>query len=120
MRLYFIALQFLTIIPIPFSFRFREGDLGRSMSLFPLVGLTLGVLLAGCDYLAGSDSFPVPSRIFFYWSCCRWLPVPCIWMGWLMSATAWRQGGTGEVSAGDEGFLHRGRGCGGTGAGAAP
>ncbi|ACM18907.1 adenosylcobamide-5'-phosphate synthase [Geotalea daltonii FRC-32] len=51
LRLYFVALQFLAIIPIPFSFRCREEDLGRSMSFFPLVGLTLGLLLAGCDYL---------------------------------------------------------------------
>lgn len=53
MRLYFIALQFLTIIPLPFSVRCEENDLGRSMSLFPLVGLTLGGVLAGADYLLG-------------------------------------------------------------------
>ena len=51
MRLYFIALQFLTIIPLPFSHRFEERDLGRSMALFPLVGLTLGAFLAGADFI---------------------------------------------------------------------
>jgi adenosylcobinamide-GDP ribazoletransferase len=51
MRLYVIALQFLTIVPLPFSVRCEEEDLGRSMALFPLAGLTLGGLLAGCDYL---------------------------------------------------------------------
>lgn len=51
MRLYFIALQFLTIIPLPFSPRCEERDLGRSMALFPLVGLTLGLLLAGAQWL---------------------------------------------------------------------
>ena len=51
MRLYFVALQFLTVIPVPARLRFREGDLGRSMALFPLVGLTLGALLAGLDHL---------------------------------------------------------------------
>ncbi|HET6421462.1 MAG TPA: adenosylcobinamide-GDP ribazoletransferase [Geobacteraceae bacterium] len=51
MRLYLIAIQFLTIIPLPFSFKFEEGDLGRSMSLFPLAGLTLGAVLAGTDYI---------------------------------------------------------------------
>ena len=51
MRLYLIALQFLTIIPLPFSVRCGEEDLGRSMSLFPLVGLTIGLFLAGTDYL---------------------------------------------------------------------
>jgi adenosylcobinamide-GDP ribazoletransferase len=51
MRLYLIALQFLTIIPIPFSLRFEERDMGRSMALFPLVGLTLGAILAGADFI---------------------------------------------------------------------
>src|SRR5512138_473083 len=49
MRLYFTALQFLTIIPLPFTVRWREGDLGRSMACFPLVGLTIGALLVGLD-----------------------------------------------------------------------
>uniref|UniRef100_A0A831UH13 Adenosylcobinamide-GDP ribazoletransferase n=1 Tax=Geobacter metallireducens TaxID=28232 RepID=A0A831UH13_GEOME len=53
MRLYFIAFQFLTIIPLPFSPRWEEKDLGRSMAFFPLVGLTLGGLLAGADFLLG-------------------------------------------------------------------
>lgn len=51
--LYFIALQFLTIIPLPLRVRCEENDLGRSMAWFPLVGLTLGGLLAGCDFLLG-------------------------------------------------------------------
>lgn len=57
MRLYVIALQFLTIIPLPFSVRCEERDLGRALSLFPLAGLTLGALLAGSDYLL-SHVFP--------------------------------------------------------------
>jgi len=51
MRLYLIALQFLTIIPFPFSVLCRERDLGRSLAVFPLAGLTLGALLAGLNYL---------------------------------------------------------------------
>lgn len=51
MRLYFIALQFLTIIPLPFSVRCEERDLGRSMAMFPLAGLTLGALLAGTNQI---------------------------------------------------------------------
>lgn len=50
---YFTALQFLTIIPLPFRVRCEENDLGRSMAWFPLVGLTLGALLVGCDFLLG-------------------------------------------------------------------
>jgi adenosylcobinamide-GDP ribazoletransferase len=59
MRLYFIALQFLTIIPLPFSVRCEEEDMGRSMALFPIVGLTIGLFLAGLDYLFGL-AFPRP------------------------------------------------------------
>lgn len=51
MRLFLIAFQFLTILPLPFAVRCEEEDLGRSMSFFPLVGLALGALLAGADYL---------------------------------------------------------------------
>jgi len=51
MRLYFVALQFLTIIPLPFQVRCEERDLGRSMAVFPLVGLTLGGLLVGVDFI---------------------------------------------------------------------
>jgi len=49
MRLYFIAMQFLTIIPLPFAPRCEGSDMGRSMRWFPLVGLTIGVLLAVLD-----------------------------------------------------------------------
>jgi adenosylcobinamide-GDP ribazoletransferase len=51
MRLFFIAFQFLTIVPLPFGVRCEEEDLGRSMALFPLVGLALGAGLAGLDNL---------------------------------------------------------------------
>ena len=51
MRLFIIALQFLTIIPLPFTVRCEERDLGRSMTFFPLVGLTLGFLLMGVNFL---------------------------------------------------------------------
>jgi adenosylcobinamide-GDP ribazoletransferase len=51
MRLYLIALQFLTIIPLPFSVRCEEKDLGKAMSFFPLVGLTLGALLVAANFI---------------------------------------------------------------------
>jgi adenosylcobinamide-GDP ribazoletransferase len=51
MRLFLIALQFLTIIPVPFPLRCEERDLGRSMAFFPLVGLFLGALLVGTDFI---------------------------------------------------------------------
>ncbi|BCS55223.1 adenosylcobinamide-GDP ribazoletransferase [Geobacter sp. SVR] len=51
MRLYLIAMQFLTIIPLPFDTRCQKEDLGRATALFPLAGLTIGVLLAGLNWL---------------------------------------------------------------------
>ena len=51
MRHLVIAFQFLTIIPLPLTVRCEEQDLGRSMALFPLVGLAIGALLAGVDFL---------------------------------------------------------------------
>jgi adenosylcobinamide-GDP ribazoletransferase len=51
MRLYLIAMQFLTIIPLPFDTRCQKEDLGRSTACFPLVGLTIGGLLVGLYWL---------------------------------------------------------------------
>lgn len=51
MRLILIALQFLTIIPLPFSLRCEKEDLGRSTAFFPVVGLVIGALLAGANWL---------------------------------------------------------------------
>jgi len=51
MRLILIAFQFLTIIPLPFSIRCEKEDLGRSTAFFPVVGLAIGGLLAGADWL---------------------------------------------------------------------
>lgn len=51
MRLFIIALQFLTIIPLPFTVRCEERDLGRSMAFFPLIGLTLGLFLVGINWV---------------------------------------------------------------------
>jgi adenosylcobinamide-GDP ribazoletransferase len=50
-RLLVIAFQFLTIIPLPLNVRCEEQDLGRSMAFFPLVGLAIGALLVGVDFL---------------------------------------------------------------------
>jgi adenosylcobinamide-GDP ribazoletransferase len=49
MRRYLIALQFLTILPIPSPKKYEDNDLGRSTAWFPLVGLTIGCLLLLAD-----------------------------------------------------------------------
>lgn len=46
-----IAMQFLTIIPLPFNTRCEAEDLGRSTAIFPLVGLTIGGMLVGLNWL---------------------------------------------------------------------
>lgn len=46
MRGFFLALQFLTRLPVPAVRDFQAGDLARSAAWFPLVGLLLGGLLA--------------------------------------------------------------------------
>ena len=51
MRLYIIAMQFLTILPLPFDTRCQKEELGRATVCFPLVGLTIGALLAGLNWL---------------------------------------------------------------------
>lgn len=57
MRRLLIALQFLTILPLPSPKRFADDDLGRSTVWFPLVGLLIGGLLLLAD-LAFSALFP--------------------------------------------------------------
>ena len=51
MRLFLIAFQFLTIIPLPVSLRHEKGDLGRSTLFFPLVGLVIGGIMVGANRL---------------------------------------------------------------------
>ncbi len=51
---FWIAWQLLTIIPSPPHYRgYSVEDLGRSISFFPIVGLFLGLVLFGLDYLLG-------------------------------------------------------------------
>jgi len=51
MSRFLAALQFLTIIPIPWRREAREDELGRSAGYFPLIGLIIGLVLAGLVWL---------------------------------------------------------------------
>jgi len=51
---FWIAWQFLTIIPSPCRREYGAKDLGKAISFFPVVGLFLGLVLFGLDYLLGS------------------------------------------------------------------
>lgn len=44
-RSFLIALQFLTRIPLPLHSIPQQGDMGRSLLFYPLIGLLIGVLL---------------------------------------------------------------------------
>lgn len=47
MKSLYIALEFLTIIPLPLNREIRPMDMGRSMACFPLAGAIIGGILAG-------------------------------------------------------------------------
>ncbi len=51
MKWFLTALQFLTILRTPGGPTVIEADLGKSMSFFPLVGLLVGLLLAGISHI---------------------------------------------------------------------
>lgn len=53
MRGFFLALQFLTRLPVPAVRDFQADELARSAAWFPLVGLLLGGLLALLGLAAG-------------------------------------------------------------------
>lgn len=46
-----VALQFLTSIPVPIKREIKLEEYGRSVAYFPLVGLVLGLILVGLDFL---------------------------------------------------------------------
>lgn len=48
---FWTALQFLTILPSPVKRDFTAEEVGQSLPYFPLVGLLLGLVLWGADYL---------------------------------------------------------------------
>jgi adenosylcobinamide-GDP ribazoletransferase len=51
MRLFLIAFQFLTIIPLPITVRCEKDDLGRSTAFFPLAGFAIGGMLVAANWL---------------------------------------------------------------------
>ena len=47
------ALRFLTIIPFPWRREVSPEELGRSAGYFPVVGIIIGLILAGLNWLLG-------------------------------------------------------------------
>lgn len=54
MKIFLITIQFLTILPINIKGRVEEEDYGKSLIYFPIVGLLLGLFLAGIAYISSS------------------------------------------------------------------
>lgn len=50
---FFTALGFLTIVPLPFRRQVSTAEIGRSLSYFPVVGIVIGLVLAGLNWLLG-------------------------------------------------------------------
>lgn len=63
MKPFFAALQFLTILPVPAFLSGGEGDLKKGVPFFPLVGLFIGLLAAGFDWLVGSFLPPFAASV---------------------------------------------------------
>jgi adenosylcobinamide-GDP ribazoletransferase len=50
---FWVAWQFLTIIPSPHHRKYGAEELGRGLGFFPIVGLFLGLAMFGLDHLLG-------------------------------------------------------------------
>lgn len=59
---FFVALQFLTRLPVPLRSAPTEGSLGTSALYYPLVGALVGLLGAGV-YLALGQVLPLPAAL---------------------------------------------------------
>ncbi|MDO8473260.1 MAG: adenosylcobinamide-GDP ribazoletransferase [Dehalococcoidia bacterium] len=57
---FWAALQFLTILPSPVKRDFTAEEVGQSLACFPLVGLLLGLILWGADYVLSRVLPPLP------------------------------------------------------------
>ncbi len=58
---FLVALQFLTSLPVPLRRLYKPEEMGRAMSYYPLVGLLIGILLAGLDYTLRQMLLPAPA-----------------------------------------------------------
>ena len=58
-----LALQFLTRIPVPFTFVATDKQLGQSVLFYPLVGLLIGALLIACAALLNGVSLSLQAAI---------------------------------------------------------
>jgi len=64
---FIIALQFLTRIQISPNLVVDERTFGKSMIYFPVVGLLIGIILAGTHYLLSFLFTPLITAVFLVW-----------------------------------------------------
>jgi len=64
------AVGFLSVLPLRGKQPYQTGDLGRSALFFPLVGVLMGALTAGANYLFG---LVFPSLINSALTLCFWI-----------------------------------------------
>lgn len=68
MRAFWVALQFLTRLPVPRSITASPEERGRSVPFYPLVGLLLGGLLLGMQgLLAATDAGLQSAMVLLVW-----------------------------------------------------
>lgn len=51
MQTYLLALSFLTCLPVKINYEVSREQMGRTLAYYPVVGLTLGLMIAGAAYL---------------------------------------------------------------------
>lgn len=65
---FFIALQFLTVLPVRISAPPDATTTGRSLLYYPLVGLVIGALLGGLAWLLGeAPALPAAALLLAVW-----------------------------------------------------
>ena len=60
---FFIALQFLTRIPVPQQFDVNDSSIGHSILYYPLIGLIIGGLLVFCAMFMQTVAIPLQATI---------------------------------------------------------
>lgn len=68
MHPFIAALQFLTILPVPKKYKPTESSMAQSLAFYPMVGLIIGVLLAGLSWaLHGVPTLLSAALLLLFW-----------------------------------------------------
>lgn len=64
---FFVAVQFLTRVPVPRLDNINKTDIGQSMLFYPLVGLCIGLALWSIAWLTGDNSLLSAALVLGFW-----------------------------------------------------